>query len=273
KSVLVPERTVIDAVIKNGVAESAAVGDAITAFVTTPVSIKERTVIPSGAQLRGSLEELSVGRGTAKVTVNFTVLLIEDRNFTVQTRTVAAIIPVLRRALIPSTPTKFLSGLTPAQKKLVLQSAELRKVQADRVIVNAGDPATSLFLLKHGRAKYYRITKKGEEVVLWWLTAGDTFGIGTLLAMPINYIGTAQALDECELLVWSRNRIRLLAEKHRILAQNALHIILYCLAAYTERLIGLATGTAEERLAYTLLQLARRAGHMRPDGAELTILN
>ncbi len=177
------------------------------------------------------------------------------------------------RALIPSTPPKFLSGLTPAQKKLVLQSAEVRKIQADRVIVNTGDPATNLFLLKHGRAKYYRITKKGEEVVLWWLTAGDTFGIGTLLAMPINYIGTAQALDECELLVWSRNRIRLLAEKHRILAQNALHIILYCLAAYTERLIGLATETAEERLAYTLLQLARRAGHMRHDGAEIAILN
>jgi len=65
----------------------------------------------------------------------------------------------------------------------------------------------------------------------------------------------------------------MLAEKHRILAQNALHIILYCLAAYTERLVGLATGTAEERLAFTLLQLARRAGHMRSDGAELTILN
>ena len=177
------------------------------------------------------------------------------------------------RALTPSTPPKFLSGLTAAQKRLVVQSAELRKVRADRVIVRTGDPATHLFLLKEGRAKYHRITKKGEEVVLWWLTEGDVFGIGTLLAMPINYIATAEALDDCELLVWSRNRIRSLAEKNRVLAQNALHIILYCLAAYTERLIGLATGTAEERLAYTLLQLARRAGHMRPDGAELTILN
>ena len=110
KSVLVPERTVIDAVIKNGVAESAAVGDAITAFVTTPVSIKERTVIPSGAQLRGSLEELSVGRGTAKVTVNFTVLLIEDRNFTVQTRPVAAIIPVLSDTQIFAGVLKALTG-------------------------------------------------------------------------------------------------------------------------------------------------------------------
>jgi CRP/FNR family transcriptional regulator, nitrogen oxide reductase regulator len=177
------------------------------------------------------------------------------------------------RALIPLTPPKLLSGLTAAQKKLILQSAELRKIRADRVIFRTGDPATSLFLLKQGRAKYYRVTKKGEEVVLWWLTEGDAFGLGTLLAVPINYIGTAQAIDDSELLVWSRNRIRSLAEKNRVLAQNALHIVLHCLATYTDRLIGLATGTAEERLGYTLLQLARRAGQIRSNGVELTILN
>ncbi len=177
------------------------------------------------------------------------------------------------RAMNPPVPPKFLSGLTAAQRGVVLQSAELRKVRADRVIFRTGDPATNLFLLKEGRAKYYRLTKKGEEVVLWWLTAGDTFGIGTLLAMPINYIGTAQTIDDSELLVWSRNRIRSLAEKNRVLAQNALHILLYCLSAYTDRLIGLATGTAEERLGHTLLQLARRAGQVHHDGVELTILN
>lgn len=177
------------------------------------------------------------------------------------------------RALIPSTPPKFLSGLTAAQQRVVIQSAEVRKVRANRVICRTGEPATNLFLLKEGRAKYYRVTKKGEEVVLWWLTAGDTFGIGTLLAMPINYLGTAQTIDDSELLVWSRNKIRSLAEKNRVLAQNALHIVLYCLAAYTDRLVGLATGTAEERLAYTVLQLARRAGEMRQNGVELTILN
>ena len=110
KSLLVPERTVIDAVIRNGVTESAAVGDAIIASVTTPVSIKDNTVIPSGAQLRGSLEELSVGRENARLTVNFTVLLIEDRNFTVQTRPVAAIIPVLSDTQIFAGVLKALTG-------------------------------------------------------------------------------------------------------------------------------------------------------------------
>ena len=110
KSLLVPERTVIDAVIRNGVTESAAVGDAIIASVTTPVSIKDNTVIPSGAQLRGSLEELSVGRENARLTVNFTVLSIEDRNFTIQTRPVAAIIPVLSDTQIFAGVLKALTG-------------------------------------------------------------------------------------------------------------------------------------------------------------------
>ena len=168
---------------------------------------------------------------------------------------------------------KLLSGLTPAQKKLVLQSAEQRQVKANQVILQTGDPATSLFLLTKGRVKYYRVTKRGDEVPLFWLAPGDAFGIGTLLAMPLRYIATAQAVDDCELLVWSRNVIRSLAANYELLAQNALQIVLDCLAAYTDRLVGVTTGTAEERLAYTLLQLGDQLGQVRPRGVELAIMN
>jgi CRP/FNR family transcriptional regulator, nitrogen oxide reductase regulator len=170
-------------------------------------------------------------------------------------------------------PPQLLGGLATDQQELVLQSAESRKFRANRVIIRTGDPATSLFLLTHGRAKYYRVTKTGEEVLLWWLATGDSFGLGTLLALPVHYIGTAQAIDDCELLVWSRDRIRSLAATNERLAENLLHTILYYLAAYTDRVIGLATGTAEQRLAITLLQLSRRIGHVRPNGVELSIMN
>src|SRR5438093_12072665 len=80
KSLLVPERTVIDAVIRNGVTESAAVGDAIIASVNTPVSIKDNTIIASVAHLRSSLEGLSVGSENARLTVHFHILSIEDPN-------------------------------------------------------------------------------------------------------------------------------------------------------------------------------------------------
>jgi CRP-like cAMP-binding protein len=168
---------------------------------------------------------------------------------------------------------KLFAGLSPDQKRIVVESAERRLVRADEVVIRTGEAATSLFLLTKGKAKFYRVTKKGEEVLLWWLAPDDTFGLGALIAAPVNYIGTAQTLDECEMLVWTRDKIRSLAATYKLLSQNGLHIILDYLAIYTDRFVTLATGTAEERLAHTLLQLARKIGLVRPGGVELPIRN
>jgi CRP-like cAMP-binding protein len=129
------------------------------------------------------------------------------------------------------------AGLTSEQTKLIIQSAEIRKVLATDTIVNAGSSATELFHLSQGTAKYFRVTRGGDEVLLWWLSRGDTFGIGTLLT------------------------------------ENALHIVLYYLAAYADRVVGLITETAEERLARTLLQLSYRVGSVQSGGVELAITN
>jgi CRP/FNR family transcriptional regulator, nitrogen oxide reductase regulator len=175
--------------------------------------------------------------------------------------------------LAPSTPPKLLSGLTPPQQEVVIQSAERRKIPAKGVIVRAGEPAANLFVLTEGTVKYYRVTKTGEEVLLWWLTTDDSFGLGSLLAGPLNYIATAQAVEDSELLVWSAEKIRALAASYKLIAQNALHIVLYALGTYTDRVVGLATGTAEQRLARTLLQFGRQLGQVRHNGVELTIFN
>jgi CRP-like cAMP-binding protein len=181
--------------------------------------------------------------------------------------------PAAEQKPLTSPPPKFLSGFAAHQKKLILQSAGPRKYAKGSVIVRTGDPATHLFLVKRGRVKFYRVTKRGEEVLLWWLSPGDCFGIGTLFAVPVHYIGTAQAVEDCELVVWNRSTIRSLAAKNERLGQNALHIILDCLAAFAERVVGQTTETAEQRLARTLLQLGRRAGRVRRDHIELDILN
>jgi len=165
------------------------------------------------------------------------------------------------------------TGLTAHQQEVVRKSAERRKFLANQIIVRRGDPATRLFLLTEGTAKYYRITTKGDEVLLWWLTPGDTFGMAALLAPSVPLIATAHAIDDCEFMVWSGERVRSLAATGEVLTQNALHMVLYYLAALTDRLVGLATGTAEERLALALLQLAPRIGEVRPHGVEVPIMN
>ena len=167
----------------------------------------------------------------------------------------------------------FLSGLTASAKKLIIQSAELRKFPSNSVIVNTGDQASRLFLLRKGKVKYYRVTKKGDEVLLWWVSPGEVFGIAALGPSLSRYIGTAEAVDDCELLVWSRKKIRQLAAMHDQLSQNALAILLHYLSEYADRLVGLVSETAEHRLAHALLRLGNRAGRVRPEGVEVAITN
>ena len=176
-------------------------------------------------------------------------------------------------ASLLETPPNLLSGMTADQRKLVLQSAELQKIRAGRVIFHGGDRATSLFLLRKGRVKYYRVTKKGDEVLLWWVAPGDVFGIGSLLSTPLPYIGTAEAIDDCEMLVWSRKRIRSLAATNELLAENAIQISMHYMAACVDRLVGVTSDTAEQRLVRTILLLGRRFGHAGSSGVELSITN
>jgi CRP-like cAMP-binding protein len=141
-------------------------------------------------------------------------------------------------------------------------------------MIRSGELAANLFLMMHGRAKYYRLTNTGDEVLLWWITTDDAFGIGTLLPASIHYLGTAQAVSGCELLVWRREVLDSLpASARTVLGQNALHIVLYYLAAYADRLVGLAAENAEQRLARTLIQLAKRMGNVGEGGVEITMMN
>jgi CRP/FNR family transcriptional regulator len=168
---------------------------------------------------------------------------------------------------------KLLSGLTPQQREIALQRAERRDFAPNEVIVNIGKPATRLFQLTKGTAKYYRVTKTGDEVVLWWLASEDILGVGALLAEPWRYIGTAQAVEGCEVLVWKRENIRSMREIYETMTANALHIALNALAGYTDRIVGVTTETAEQRLRRTLLDLARRTGTVGPKGVDVTITN
>jgi CRP-like cAMP-binding protein len=178
-----------------------------------------------------------------------------------------------RREALSSTP-RFLAGLTSDQQKHVIQSAEVRTFPKESVVITTGDAANRLFLLKKGKVKYYRVTSKGHQVLLWWVVPGDIFGMGSLLASPVRYIGTAETIDDCEVLVWSRKKIRQFAETNKRLSENTLHILMQYLSAYADRVIGLISDTAEQRLARALLHLGGGlGGQMRSGGLELAITN
>lgn len=155
----------------------------------------------------------------------------------------------------------------------ILAASTLRKFAASDVMVHAGQPATHLFLIRTGRVNYFRLTPDGREVVLGLLGPGNTFGLGTLLSEPTEYLGTAQAIKPGEAFVWSHALLLKLSAAYPKLAQNALRIVLGYLALYADRHIGLLSKTSENRLADTLIRLGCTFGRMSPEGCHVDIKN
>jgi len=169
--------------------------------------------------------------------------------------------------------SQFLAGITDRDREMIIGSAESRKVQAKNFILQSDTKATHLFMLSSGGARYYLLTKQGEELVLRWLIPGDVFGIATLLKHPPDYMGSVQATKDSQVYAWPHDKIRELASQYPKLAENALRITLGYLSAYAERHSSLLKKTAEQRLAQTLIQLGHRTGQVHPTGVQVDITN
>jgi CRP-like cAMP-binding protein len=168
---------------------------------------------------------------------------------------------------------RLLEGLGNKELQEITAAAEVRKFSAREVIIVAGEPASNLFLMLSGHAQFYRLSREGDKVLLTRLAHGDVFGLGTLLARRMHYIGTAETNQASELLVWEHARIRDLAQKYPRLAENALAIILRYLSTHADRLVDLVTLTASERLAQVVFHLAQDTGKIVPTGVEVQVTN
>jgi CRP/FNR family transcriptional regulator, nitrogen oxide reductase regulator len=173
----------------------------------------------------------------------------------------------------PATVDWFTDGLEKPEIDEILSNATIRRFHAKDVIFSSGELAKHLYLLRKGRVKFYRSSHNGDEVVLGWLIPGEIFGLGTLPEHPLNYLGTAEALDDCEAYVWDHASIRHLASHYPRLVPNSLRISLHYVAQFAGRHISLASGSMEERLARALTRLGDRAGHATPGGVEVDVKN
>jgi CRP-like cAMP-binding protein len=168
---------------------------------------------------------------------------------------------------------RFLEGLTPSELKSVLAEATFRKFPADSVITNQDHSAEHLYLLLTGRARFFFVTEKGQEVILLWIPPGEIFGSAALLPVPTGYHVSAAAIRSCSALVWDRSTIRRLAAFYPKLLENAFYLTLHYLSAYRAAHGALISDTSQERLAHVLVSLASGIGEKVAGGVELKIRN
>ncbi len=97
--------------------------------------------------------------------------------------------------------------------------------------------------------------------------------MGAFLSHPEGYVGTAETVDDSELLIWEGDVVRELAKTYPQLAENALRTVLRYVALFAERHVALVSRPAQERLACALTSLGSRTGHIVPAGVEVDIKN
>lgn len=167
----------------------------------------------------------------------------------------------------------LLAGLSPSEAASVLAHGRTLSVTPKQCLCAAGDRAENLFVVLRGRVKYSRLTVGGDEIVLHLFTPGESFGFATLLPDPLNYLGTAEAMLEGELVTWNHLQMTQVADRYPTIRTNALGIALRLLGTLSDRHCSLFEGEASHRIARALIDVGRRSGGIHPEGIDVHITN
>lgn len=181
--------------------------------------------------------------------------------------------PIAIAAITSELRSQFLEGLAPPDRKTILSAATQLRFAANSVATNQGHPADRLFLLTKGSARHFFVTEEGKKLLLKWLGPGDLFGGRTILSSRSSYLVSTEMVKDSSVFVWDRTTIRGLVERYPRLLENALLTASDYVSWHLTSYIGLACCAARQRVAQTLVTLARSVGQHAPDGIALHITN
>ena len=119
-----------------------------------------------------------------------------------------------------------------------------------------GEPADSVFYLRHGRARLTVVSQSGKEATITLLASGDFVGEGALAAVPGLRLCTATAINNCTALKITRDEmIRVMHQEHEF-SDLFLKFLLERSMRTQADLVDQLFNSSEKRLARILLLMA-----------------
>jgi CRP/FNR family transcriptional regulator, nitrogen oxide reductase regulator len=168
-----------------------------------------------------------------------------------------------RRDILAALP--IFGGLSDRDWDKILDLFSERQYQKDDYIFLEGEAPEALYVVKSGKVKVLRHSTDGKDVVLRVASHGELLGtVGTFDGG--GYPGTAQAIENCDLLVVARNDCLTLCSRYPVFALAVIADLGSRLRSSAEQIRSLAVERVEQRIARTLLKLAETAGSDVSDG-------
>lgn len=175
----------------------------------------------------------------------------------------ARLLGILRSAAL-------LRGLSPEALEEVAERAQEKAFGGGATIFREGEPAAALLLVAAGRVKLTQVAADGHEVIIRLVGPADAIAAVSLFE-DATYPATASAVADTTVVVWPREALREMFERHPVLAINAMRMLSDRLREVQERFRELATERVAQRIARTLLRLVRQAGRRVERGVLLDL--
>lgn len=162
------------------------------------------------------------------------------------------------------------AGLAFEDLEGLLARSRTIRIRKKGEIFAQGAEARSFFVLVDGFVRATKTTGEGYEVTVRYVSPGEIFGAAAAIGID-HYPAAAAAVTDATILRWPSSQWAILAERHPVLATNALRTVGSRLQDAHSRVIELTNEEVECRMARTLLRLADRVGRKVDEGIEIEI--
>jgi CRP/FNR family transcriptional regulator len=152
--------------------------------------------------------------------------------------------------------------LQPEDRARLAEVAHVKRYEKGELLFSEGDAATSFYVVCAGRAKVFKMTPAGKDVIL------EIFGVGHPLGAVAVYEGrpfpaSAMALEQTTCVLIPRQSFFALVERHPSLVRGLLLGLTRRLVELTNRIAELTGGRVEPRFARLFLKMMAEVG--RPE--------
>jgi len=170
------------------------------------------------------------------------------------------------------TPSRRLStfdGLAEDVVAYCLEHSAMATARRGELLIQQGEPARLVYVIKSGYAKFVSTSPDGHEVLVGIAGPFDVFGQAAATEHLRAYLVTAMALTTMELLLWSRAKALELTEKFPAIHSRLDAQMVANLDLVLGRLHTVSEGHVPQRLTRALLELADRHGQKQPRGVSI----
>ena len=133
-------------------------------------------------------------------------------------------------------------------------SANINTYSKKQIIYQEGKYPNMLFYIKSGKVKTHKTSDSGKELTIDLYGEGDFLGYNALLENS-KYRETAEALDDCEVCIISKEEFEILINNSPDVAQKFIQLLAKNVSAKEEQLLSLAYNSLRKRVSNALLQL------------------